>query len=234
MEDPASGQISQVIVLGAGRFGRIALERLHRRHPLAELHVIESSAERLARIPDVTRLITTWGDAVRYLCDHDAPPDTWIVPAVPVHVAFEWLLVRLNRNGRRTKRIGVPVQADSQVPNPYRPPDDTLYTSYAAFRCPDNCAEADVCAVTGEPRPGDLYRTLETLSVAGFRSLVLQSHQLAPGVGGYTMGALRQLQEAVASSSTRYLLATACCCHGVINAFECSWKVSRKNSRTST
>jgi hypothetical protein len=49
--------------------------------------------------------------------------------------------------------------------------------------------------------------------------MVVRSHQLAPGVGGYQPEALRRSLDAVSKARTAILYATACLCHGVIHTF---------------
>jgi hypothetical protein len=48
---------------------------------------------------------------------------------------------------------------------------------------------------------------------------VIRSRQLAPGVGGYPPAALRQAEAASLAAPRSVLLATACKCHAVIDAF---------------
>ena len=114
-----------------------------------------------------------------------------MVPSVPVHVAFEWVLNELGRPGT-SRRLPVPEEVGSQVPNPLRAPSGALYASFATFVCPDYCSEPDeICTHTGKERPGNLYDFLGGVDVPGFDVLVLRSWQLAPGVGGYPGRSLR-------------------------------------------
>jgi len=152
----------------------------------------------------------------------DAPK--WVIPAVPIHVAFEWLFNTLRKDENlEVERLNVPEEADKQVPNPFRMSRETLYASFADFVCPDNCSEpADICTKTKEPRKGNLYEVLAKIDVSGFTPLVLRSHQLAPGVGGYTPESMNKLLHRVLETPGKYLIATSCRCHGVIDAL--SWQ----------
>ena len=62
----------------------------------------------------------------------------------------------------------------------------------------------------------------------GLKGIVIQSRQLAPGVGGYAPSELFEVLSLVRSAETPVLLSTACKCHGVINAFEVG---SKRNGR---
>ena len=116
-------------------------------------------------------------------------------------------------------RLSVPAALEHQVPNPLRAEGGSLYTSFATFRCPDDCDElSESCTVTGRRREASLFDVIRAIKVAGYDIRVLQSHQLAPGVGGYQLSALWRLLEEVCSIAERILVATACRCHGVIDA----------------
>jgi hypothetical protein len=205
-------------ILGAGRFGRIAAERLTARYPGADLLVVDHQAKRLRKLHDSLGIPVQYQDAVTFIGRRPLPEDQWIVPAVPLHVACLWLLQMLHRDGQ-VLSLAVPEAVDAQVPNPYRVPSGTVYASYATFLCPDACSEPEkLCTHTGRPRPGNLFEHLEGIDVPEFRVEVIRSWQLAPGVGGYRgvqlQAALRRIQE----HPGRVMVATSCRCHAVIDA----------------
>jgi hypothetical protein len=198
----------------------LAAERLTRRFTDADFLVIDERSDRLAALAGDLGVRTAASDAIRYLADRDFNDDLWIVPAVPVHAAFQWLL-RGTELSSRAASIPVPELVDSQVPNPYRVTDGTVYASYATFLCPDACSEPeDRCTHTGQPRLGNLFDDLSRISVPDFQVSVLRSWQLAPGVGGYTAGQLGQFRRRVLRRKGGHIVATSCRCHGVINALE--------------
>jgi len=212
--------LQKMWILGAGRFGAIAAERLSKRHPAASFLVVDAVRDRLAEIERHHGLPVHQDDAVSFLAKENPSPDTWIVPAVPVHVAFLWILEKLSRRGKALA-LPVPEAADSQVPNPYRVPSGTLYASFATFRCPDACSEpADICTHTGKPRLGNLFQVLGDVRVQGWKDVVIRSHQLAPGVGGYTYGRLLEVLKEIRGEAGKYLVSTACRCHGVMDGLQ--------------
>ncbi len=219
---PPSYPPRDIRILGAGRFGYMAAERLGRRHPQSSFLVVDQNGEKLERIRRDIGLPVLQGDAVAWLEEDGGPGDeTWIIPAVPIHVAVQWLVGALNGRkgtGRHAYPIMVPEEADIQVPNPYRVPSGTLYASFATFLCPDICNEPDeICTHTGQPRPGNLFERLAAMRVAGFDTIVVRSWQLAPGVGGYPMASLRAVLGEIERKPGTYLIATCCRCHGVID-----------------
>ncbi|MCF8062162.1 MAG: hypothetical protein K9M82_06575 [Deltaproteobacteria bacterium] len=108
------------------------------------------------------------------------------------------------------------------LPHTWIAGDGSLLVSYADFLCPEDCAEPeDGCTVTGEIRQ-PLYERLAALEVPGYEVQVIRSRQLAPGLGGYSAGDLRALQARVydAPGRGRWLIGTACRCHGTITGLE--------------
>lgn len=212
----------RIRVLGAGRFGRLAAERLKDRFPDALLSVTDRDARRVSEISAELGIPGEVDECISSISRAEPEDDLWLVPSVPVHVAFEWVLNELNRPGN-CRRLPVPEEVDLRVPNPIRTPSGTVYASFATFVCPDYCSEPDeICTHTGKKRPGNLYEFLSGVEAPGFDVLVLRSWQLAPGVGGYTGRSLRKLAAEVGKKPGAWLIATSCRCHGVINALE--WK----------
>ena len=64
-----------------------------------------------------------------------------------------------------------------------------------------------------------MYRRLAELRIYPFSSLVVRSHQLAPGVGGYRPARLKQLAVDARRRPGYLLVSTACRCHAVISSF---------------
>ena len=148
-------------------------------------------------------------------------PD-WIIPAIPVHVAYEWLKSKLVKRFMVTP-IPLPNRLKAMLPNPIQSNSAEIYVSNADFICPENCSEPDeICTYTAQPRPRNLNDHLRDFYYKGFRSIVIYSQQLFPGVGGYTPKSLHRALTEIERSPGQILLGTACRCHGVINAFKLS------------
>ena len=204
-------------ILGAGHFGSLATKRILQRKNRCNLLVVDHHEDALDDLKDEPLKIIRQ-DAVDFLSSHSGTGNEWIIPAIPEHVAFSWLCQQLTKEGTVTS-IAVPAVLDQQIPNPMRGKGGVLYTSFATFRCPEECDEPEeMCSVTRERREANLYELIQQIEVRGYKSLVVRSHQLAPGVGGYQLATLWRLLEEVRSSEKNILVATACRCHGVINA----------------
>ena len=142
-------------------------------------------------------------------------PD-WIVPAVPVHLAWEWCLRSLGPD--RIAPEDLPGEMEALLPNPMRGAGPDLYVSHADFLCPPNCNEPDdKCTKTGEPRKEDMFRLLAGIAFSGITPFVIQSIQLGPGVGGYRPRTLMDVRDRISRHRGDFFLATACRCHGVLS-----------------
>ena len=206
-------------ILGAGRFGSLAVKRILARKKVPSLVVVDRDGHVLEKRREQS-VKTVEQDAIDFLVHHPGLGSEWIIPAIPVHVAFAWLCRQLAREGVVTQREA-PSMLEQKVPNPLRAKTGALYASFATFRCPDDCDEPDEsCTVTGEVREANLFDVVRNIEVEGYVTQVVRSHQLAPGVGGYQLSVLWQLLEETRSTEKDILVATACRCHGVIDALK--------------
>jgi hypothetical protein len=208
------------LIIGAGHFGSRAVKTLNKKYPDAALTVVDEDKGALNLLDGllVERVCAEGASYLEARLDQENGPD-WIIPAVPIHLAFEWVRRKLGRS-RRVDVFPVPSELEDMLPNPKRGSEGQLFVSYADFRCPEHCTEPyDLCTWTGKPRKGLLYKTIQEIVFKDYRSIVVRSHQLAPGVGGYQPEALRKSLDAVSKANTPILYATACLCHGVVHAF---------------
>ena len=202
-------------VFGAGRFGRLACERLLAAKPSAEIRAIDRDCKAVPAGVEAVR-----GDAIDYLKSHLTPQvEAWIVPAVPLHLAYEWLVDRLARK-RSFQALKVPEGLLLSLPNPIYGPQGQIYCSNADFRCPDDCPEPPaLCTITAKPRPLIMHAHLSALIFDEYISVVVRSLQLAPGVGGFRATTLLGIHNTLQDQSGRFLFSTACKCPAVMNAF---------------
>jgi hypothetical protein len=210
-------------IIGFGKVGRRALERLRRKSPDAAITVVDPKVS----IPEGEENHAHWVavEGVSFLLDR--PLDVrsghspWIVPALPHHLAYAWMMAQMKPHGMTVVPYAVPETVVGQLPNPLRGSEGQVYISLADFLCPDNCNEPEKkCPGTGRARPYRLFEHLAGLSTGGARSLVIRSHQLAPGVGGYRGTQLTAALDDIDMRPGRYLVSTASKCHAVMHAFE--------------
>jgi hypothetical protein len=214
-------QHSRVWVIGGGRFARKAVRRFCQKNKEFDTTVVEHDHERCAWF--TTLPVTCFEqDGVQFLEEkfsRHVLPD-WIIPMVPFHLAFEWMKQMLS-NELKFIPLVVPEEVMQRFPNSNRGDTGRFYTSLADFLCPDDCPAWDhICTVRKKPRPYLLYKKIETEKVSGFSSIVIKSHQIFPGIGGYRPAELYQALHKVKNSEKPILLSTACNCHGVVDLFE--------------
>ena len=105
------------------------------------------------------------------------------------------------------------------LPHSWRGLPGTLLVSYSDFYCPDDCPEpSDHCPMTGEKRALPLYELLSRIVIPDHTTHVIRSRQLAPGLGGYKVEDLRNLLMKTSQQAGKWLVGTACSCHGALTA----------------
>lgn len=203
-------------IIGAGRFGQMAMERIARKIPHAVITVVD---KRPALI-DSDGITTINEDGIQWLnamLDQDAKVDM-IIPAVPVHVVSEWLKIKI-LDLFDIHTLEIPETWIARMPHATRGKVGQAFVSHADFLCPDSCAEPEnICTHTGKPRPLDLFRLLGHVDDDDVFPIVIRSHQLLPGVGGILPADMISLTDTVFEHSHRpMMIATACRCHGVVD-----------------
>ncbi len=210
--------MKEIWIIGAGRFGRMAADRITGNPHLV---LVDLDGEKLQAAKGPQRTLVK-SDGAFYLLEHLQPvvgkiPD-WIVPAVPIHLAAEWLLLQKDQN---LQRMPLPAELDSVLPNPLRVTNGNIFVSHADFLCPDDCPEPlHTCTFTGKPRKQNMFELLQNIQFPQWKSRVIRSHQLGPGIGGYRGRELLELADSLRKTRGPLLLCTACRCHGVITGLE--------------
>ena len=159
-------------------------------------------------------------DGVHFLMKHYhiLNPENIIVPAIPVHLAFEWVKCHSEKK-YQAKQISIPEQIKPHLPHTWQGGGGSLLVSYADFTCPEDCPEPECCTISGKRRDRPLYDLLKRLDVLDFRVHIIKSRQLAPGLGGYKVQDLTRAAEDLARLG-KWLLGTACKCHGILTGLE--------------
>ena len=221
MSQDAGFPENAVFVIGAGHFGaravRLFVSRLN-----WPMWVVDSNEKRLAQL-EGNSVRTFLGEGIDFITENfdRFHPSNLIVPAIPLHLASEWLKT-CSPTTLLIRSREVPAEIKPLVPFAWDGRAGDLLASYADFRCPDDCPEPEgYCSVTRKRREMPLHRLLENIQVTGYRVHILESRQLAPGVGGYRVEDLKQLYDRVRRGGRgRWLVGTACKCHGVVTAVE--------------
>jgi hypothetical protein len=213
--------IKNAWVLGAGKFGLKAVERIKQMYPEVNLTVIDI-------IENPGSMVSAHGgvyirkDGIEFLDKtlvETGGPD-WIIPAIPVHVACEWIKRRLSPT-RIVRTMKLPEGLAAMLPNTFQGKHGELYSSMADFLCPDDCIEPyGICTITKKKRAYQLYDLLSSIQLKPFKNVVVKSRQVCAGVGGYRPADLIGTLEDIRRCDAPILLSTSCKCHAVVSAFQ--------------
>lgn len=209
---------NRALVIGGGRFGRLAVARLGKRvtqvvepDPAPELYALGAQV-----------LVRDGIEAAAAILDsNDAPP--WLVPALPLHFLAEWLLLTLAPLG--PEPIAIPRENLPEAAMLHQGQRKQWFLSLADFTCPDDCPEpAELCTMTKEPRGEPMFQRLAKIEMPDCETRILRSKQLAPGVGALSRDELLLLRKEIIKRGpgAGWVLGTACSCHGVVQAIR--WK----------
>lgn len=211
------------VIAGFGQFGRLALDRLLKRDKDVSVVIVEQDQGKLRNDFPIT-ISTVVRDARDFLRDDPSlSEDDVVVPMVPFHLAAQYAL-------QVTPGASLSILPDrllESLPNPVRIDDANVCCTRAAFMCPDDCPEGDLCTVTGEPR-SPLWEYLEGFQSPEFSMAVVRSFQILPGVGGYAMQDLRHLSRGLKPGLN--IVVTSCKCHGFVTAIRIDAHGRRENS----
>jgi hypothetical protein len=203
------------LIIGCGHFGSRAAIKLFQKDAHSKIIVVDKNKKALQKVSRLP-IQTAVCDGILYLKQFlsEGQKVDYIIPALPLHLVFEFILSQLKSFG--AKRIKVPVLTG--LPNPMIGKTGDFYTSLPDFLCPEDCPEpARYCTVTRKRREKPLYQILINLE-GPFESRVIRSRQLAPGVGGFRPRALLDLLEDIKKRTHLdwpILISTASRCHGV-------------------
>jgi hypothetical protein len=209
-----------VWVLGYGQFGRRAVELLRKTAPGSNIVVVDRQPVR--DLPEDIEIVCA--DGVEWFAEHFTPESvvSKIVPALPVHLAAEWMRKKLEAEHRTVHSVEISDKQLHHFPHPIRLDLSRVVMSHADFICPPNCSEPEkLCTYTKQPRPLALYSLLETMDFGNFTPLVVRSRQFALGVGGFFPEDLWDLFERGRGlPGAPLLIGTACKCHGIVDGLK--------------
>ncbi|HKJ64605.1 MAG TPA: hypothetical protein VJ969_04340 [Desulfopila sp.] len=219
MNQNRHGDYAKAWIIGAGKFGRRAVAALQK-HGASEITVVDRHLP--PGLPDSVE--TFENDGLHWLSNrltaNGVEEDTLIIPALPLHLAAEWLALHLQEYGLPLSRPPLAETFLENLPNALRLSASSAALSHATFLCPPNCCEPQkTCTATGRPRPRPLYRLLKEETVEHYRPLIIRSRQIAAGVGGFRAAELWRIYRlALSFTGSPLLIGTACKCHGIIDS----------------
>jgi len=220
-----NGKPHAYLIIGCGRFGSRAAEKIFQKDSHSKIIVVDKSKKALQKVSRLP-IQTAVCDGTLYLDQFlsENRKTDYIIPAVPLHLVFEFILAQLKPWGGKRKRI----PSISGLPNPVIGKTGDLYTSLSNFLCSEDCPEPTrYCTATGQKREKPLYQMLKYLK-GPFESKVVRSQQLGPGIGGFRPKVLLDLLEEIKKKmhpNRTILISTASRCHGVTSPLSIEYKM---------
>ncbi len=119
-------------IIGAGKFGIRAAKWLLRKDHSFEVTLVDQDKACLDEAENFGCKIEA-DDGITFLYKNltrDSGPD-WIVPAVPVHLAWEWSKLHIGKD--RVSSRALPRGIEAFLPNPMNGAGEDIYVSHANF-----------------------------------------------------------------------------------------------------
>jgi hypothetical protein len=145
----------------------------------------------------------------------DALKPDYVFPTAPIHIAAELAKIKF-------KLAPWDEEINSILPNMpatiiLRAGRGNLIVSYNRDKnCVEKCEAPEVCPSTRKRRPCTMDKLMRFACPEGF---ILISHQMAPGMGALKGSELLEFFD-WAEKKERFVVATACNCHGFFTAFK--------------
>jgi hypothetical protein len=151
----------------------------------------------------------------------DALKPDYVFPTAPIHIAAELAKIRFDLAPWDEEINNILPNLPSTII--LRAGRGNLIVSYNRDKnCLEKCEAPEVCPSTRKRRPCTMNRLMKFAYPEGF---ILISHQMAPGMGALKGSELLEFFN-WAEKKDKFVIATACNCHGFFTAFK---KVQRDN-----
>ena len=216
------------IIVGGGKYGCEAVEYLRKKGRGFVLVDIDPNCPAVKRfgLKSSTQIGTEGeyflqGGIAIVLELIDALKPEYIFPTAPTHIAAELAKIKFKLVPWAEEINSILANLPSTVI--LRAGRGNLIVSYNRDKdCLEKCEAPEVCPSTRMRKPCTMDRLMKFACPEGF---ILISHQMAPGMGALKGSELLEFFS-WAEKKERFVVATACNCHGFFTAFK---KVHRDN-----
>lgn len=228
-------RLKKVLILGGGRYGTIALERL--RDKAEEIIVVDIdphcrakvNADGVASSEAVRYGASSFvvGDGVSYLSkliEEGDVPD-FVVLTIPKNIMAALFISWVESRGLKAE-FDPPsmLRTAERLPEEYIVAKDTtfgvLVVSFAKrFTCLDGCPQPDVCPISGSRRQRSVLDLLTSVTEGDFVK-IFESRLLERDVGGVQGSEIFEGYKSFSAEvkrGMRLAIGTACRCHGIVN-----------------
>jgi hypothetical protein len=210
------------IIVGGGKYGCEAVEYLREKGRGFVLVDIDPSCLAVKRfgLKSSTQIGTEGeyflqGGIATVLELVDTLKPDYVFPTAPIHIAAELAKIKFKLAPWDEEINSILANLPSTVI--LRAGRGNLIVSYNRDKnCIEKCEAPEVCPSTRKRRPCTMDRLIKFAYPEGF---ILISHQMAPGMGALKGSELREFFD-WAEKKNKFVIATACNCHGFFTAFK--------------
>jgi len=210
------------IIVGGGKYGCAAVEYLRKKGRGFVLVDIDPNCLAVKRfgLKSSAQIGTEGeyflqGDIAIVLELVDALKPEYVFPTAPTHIAAELAKIKFKLVPWAEEINSILANLPSTVI--LRAGRGNLIVSYNRDKdCLEKCEAPEVCPATQKRRPCTMDRLMKFAYPEGF---ILISHQMAPGMGALKGSELLEFFD-WAEKKDKFIIATACNCHGFFTAFK--------------
>ncbi|RLI76105.1 hypothetical protein DRP05_13510 [Archaeoglobales archaeon] len=151
----------------------------------------------------------------------------YVFTTAPIHVAAALVKEKYSlkewNEGINCILVGIPFKVVISVGK------GSVVVSYNRDKaCKPKCEAPDVCPITKIKKPCPMYELLRFASPTG---IILQSHQLKPGLGALKGKEVLEMLEGC-HGKDKIVIGTACRCHGVVTALKAKPRSGNESEHT--
>ena len=208
------------LIVGGGKYGCHAIEYL--RQQKKQFLVVDTDPNCLAvkrfklktsEKPDLEGFVNGGLPKVLELMDELNPE--YVFPTAPVHIAANLSKIKFELAPWSEAITAILPKLPEAVV--LHAENERLVVSFnKGHDCLDNCAMPEVCPSSGIRKPCTMTKLMRFASPDAF---ILVSYSMAPGMGALKGSELSELFS-WAKDKERFVVGTACDCHGVFSAFQ--------------
>lgn len=215
------------LVVGGGKYGSEAVDYLlSKSKPFVvvdeseECYVLKNYKLKRVRVEEIRKIDASTnyflkGGISEALKVIEIIKPEYIFTTAPIHVAAALIKVKYNlkewNEGINYVLAGIPFKVVISVGR------GSAVVSYNRDKtCKLKCEAPEVCPITKIKKPCPMY---ELLRFAAPDGIILQSHQLKPGLGALNGKEVLDLLESC-KDKDKIVVGTACKCHGVVTALK--------------
>ncbi len=221
---------SMDLIIGGGKYGCHAVEYLQARGRDFIVIDVDPNCQAVKRFKlKAAQILPTRGEhfvqgglakAVELV--DDLKPE-YVFPTAPVHIAADMAKIKFNLKPW-PEAINCILPKLPQVLILHVGHGDLVLSFNRDNHCQEVCFMPETCPTSGVKKPCTMTRLMEFASP---EACILVSHSMVPG-----MGALKGSEVLAffgwAQSKSKFVVGTACDCHGVFSAFRKSFPYTRK------